>query len=151
MINLAPVNYRIPDDLQPYLYDLTFKMYFKPDEMPEYYDGTAMIHFTCVKSTSKLVLHARELEISNSTLSLTSESDSAFTTMTNFPWTYDPITHLLTVDLKTQTFKPNLNYTFSVSFKGFTTDDRIGFYRTAYLDAQNQKRFLIYKTLFFRS
>jgi hypothetical protein len=120
---------------------LTLKPYFKATEMPDYFDGTVKISFTCKTDTYKLVLHSKWLDIDNSTLRLSSDTDSNFDTISDMKWTYDSITHFVTFNLPDQVFRANNNYTFSASFKGYTKDDGLGFFRTSYLDSENTRKF----------
>jgi aminopeptidase N len=101
------------------------------------------ISFTCLVDTYKLALHSRLLDINNSSLQLTSLTDSAFAPMSNFKYMYDSITHILTVDLGNQMFRANNNYTFSASFRGYTRDDNMGFFRSSYFDSNGNRRWLI--------
>ena len=90
----------------------------------------------------------KNLDIKNGTLKMTSSTDGSFQEIQNFPWSYDNETSFLTVDFDTlgngmrRTFKANNNYSFHAEFKGYTTDDLLGFYRTSYKDNENQTRFV---------
>lgn len=134
------VEYRLPTDLSPYLYDLTIQPYFKPTQMPETYDASIKIHFTCLNDTNKLVLHMnnQDLTINNSTLSLSSSTDASFTSLNNFQWSYDNITNFFKVILTGgRMFRANNNYTFTASFGGKIQANNVGFYRTSYLYTEN--------------
>lgn len=137
----------MPSDLQPFYYDLTLKPFFKVTTTPENYTADINIHFTCVSNTNRLVLHMKDLDIFNSSLKLTSTSDSLFTDLVNFPWTYDNVTHFFVVQLQGQTFKASKNYTFSASFRGYTKNDDLGFYRSSYTDNNNQKSLSSFKEI----
>jgi hypothetical protein len=107
--------------------------------MPLVYDSTIDIDFACEKQTNKLVMHMKALELDNSTLSLSSSNDTEFGTRRTFPWTYDPVTHFITFEFD-KPFRAGFNYTFSVAFRGRTDEDEAGFYRSYYLDDDNNKR-----------
>lgn len=87
------------------------------------------------------MLHAKDLDINDASLKLISLTDSSFTPMTNFKWTYDSITHIITVNLGDQMFKQGADYEFSAEYRGYHRDDNLGFYRTSYLDANNNRRY----------
>lgn len=88
------------------------------------------------------------LQLDNSTLNLRSSTDASFMQMDNFVWKYEQITSFFIVELTNQMFKSNNNYTFSVSFQGSIKDNLVGFYRSSYLDSDNNRRFEKLKTIF---
>jgi hypothetical protein len=98
----------------------------------------------CVENTDKFVVHMKNLDITNNTLKIESNSDASFLTINNFSWSYDNETSFLTFDMSSvtpkRTFLANNNYSFYAEFKGYTTDDQLGFYRTSYKDDSNQTR-----------
>lgn len=129
------IDYRLPSDLSPNRYELTIQPYFKPTEMPEIYKASMIIEFTCLHDTDKLVLHMNNdnLKLDNSSLRLSSPTDSSFVVMENFKWTYDSVRTFFTAHLTgTQRFRPGQNYTFEVSFEGKVLNDLVGFYRDSY-------------------
>jgi aminopeptidase 2 len=129
------VNHRLPDALYPTRYDIVIKPYFRVTERPENYDGSVSITFRASRDTNKLVLHARQLEIVNTTLQLSSTTDTQFAAWNGFSWTYDSVTSLLTVDLgNTRTFRSGFLYVFKTDFKGKSLSDNLGIYRTSYMD-----------------
>lgn len=82
----------------------------------------------------------RDLDLHNSTLKLTSTTDKNFDKMQNFNWKYEKATHFFIAEFQSQIFRENNNYTFSVSFTGYTKEDNIGFYRASYHDSNNTKK-----------
>lgn len=84
----------------------------------------------------------KDLELNNSTLKLSSNTDNNFNTQINFNWSYDNETQFFETTIE-QIFKKNNNYLFSVEFKGFLKDDNIGFYRSSYTDDNGDKRWLL--------
>ena len=130
------VNYRLPKHLMPIHYDFTMQPYFNVTQKPEYYDATIRIHFKCVNSTNKFVIHKKDIDINSTTLRITSLKDSVnFPTMTNFAYTYDNETSFLTVDLDEEhQFVAGEEYTFETEFRAYTKNDNVGFYRTSYTD-----------------
>lgn len=88
----------------------------------------------------------KNLDIENDTLKLTSSTDGSFQTIDNLSWEYDAETSFLTIDLEPPIrFLANNVYSFYAKFKGYTTDDLLGFYRTSYKDNANQTKYLILK------
>ena len=133
------IDYRLSGDLYPILYELTIQPYFKTDKMPEFYNAVISIDFRCLRATNKLVMHMRNLVLKNSTLKITSSTDEQFSSKLNFPWTYDPVTDFFTAEFSQQ-FKVDYSYTFSVEFKGFINNDETGFYRSSYVDSNENKK-----------
>ena len=125
----------------PSLYELTIQPFFKPDKMPEFYNGKVLIHFTCKKDTNTLVLHMKDLELDKATLSLESSTDKDFKKKSSFDYQYDNVTHFFTAKFD-QPFRTYNKYTFGVEFKGFTKDDELGFYRSYYFDENKNKKWL---------
>lgn len=127
------VTWRLPGDLYPYHYNINIKPYFRVTERPESYDGSVDIMFMCLSNTNKLVFHSAGLTLINSTMSLSSTSDSQFQQPSVLPWSYDPVNSQVTMELSGgQMFRAGFNYTFSVSFTGIPSGNNLGFYRTTY-------------------
>lgn len=133
----------MPKDLTPTLYEMTLKPYFKVETMPEYYDTTLDLHFTCVSQTNKLVLHMKNLQINNSSLKITSSTDSQFKEVKEFPWSHDVEADFFIAEFPTNPFRPGNSYTFSIEFRGFLLSDERGFYRTYYNDSNGNQRWAI--------
>lgn len=131
---VTKIDYRLPTDLVPDHYDLWVKFQFEEtfnnNSFP--YDGEVKIDISCVKDTSKLVLHVRNLMIDNSSLSLTSTDDLSFGELKAFAWYNDFTRHFFVADLP-KSFKAGSSYQFSVKFVGYLTDDNRGFYRSSYM------------------
>lgn len=128
----------------PFYYQIKFQTFFSPEQKPEFYNGDIKINFTCKNDTNRLVLHLKDIELFNETLRLESSTDSSFIQLENFKWVHDTESSFFIAELDSnQGFKSNNNYTFSVSFRGFTRDDNLGFFRSSYLDANNNRRLYI--------
>jgi aminopeptidase N len=146
--NVAPVtklDYRLPTDLVPYLYDVKSEFQFVNVNniykgFP--YNGETTISFTCAKPTSSLVFHINRLDIDNSSLKLTSLTDGSFTTLTAFNW-YNDYTRQFFIANLTQSFKAGHNYTVSMKYFGYLTDDNAGFYRSSYINEKNDTVWLM--------
>jgi aminopeptidase N len=82
------------------------------------------------------------LLINNSTLKVTSLTDTSFTETVGFTWRNDFERQFFVASLS-QTFKANNNYTVFVQFTGYLTDDNAGFYRSSYLDNNQKRRWLL--------
>lgn len=138
-----PLVYRLPGDMSPSLYELIVKPYYKAEDEPSKFDGKIKIHFTCVRNTNKLILHMKNIDLVNSSLVLSSSTDSSLTTpLTAFPWTFNKVTELLTFEFGpsggSTFFKQSNDYTLSVDYVGYLQADNVGFYKTSYTNSQSQ-------------
>jgi aminopeptidase N len=127
------LDYRLPNNLLPYKYDLKFKVQFDVEFENSFpYDGEMMMHFTCVKDTKDLIFHINKILVDNSTLVLESLTDSSYNLINGFSWKNDYERQFFVANLA-QSFKANNNYTLSMKFTGYLASDNVGFYRSSYL------------------
>ena len=54
------IDYRLPTNLKPYLYDLTIQPYFNVTSSPQFYLGQETIYFKCVRSFAQFKIHMLE-------------------------------------------------------------------------------------------
>ena len=137
------LNYRLPTDLLPYHYDVLSTFQFINlinNGFP--YDGETEIHFSCKRTTSSLIFHINKLEIENSSLSLKSLTDSSFSELKAFNWYNDFTRHFFIANL-TQLLRAGHNYTISMKYVGYLTDDNAGFYRSSYIDENGNIKWLM--------
>ena len=140
---VAKINYRLPTDLLPFHYHVISSFQFTDvvnNGFP--YNGEVTILFKCVRTTSNLVLHINKLDVDNSSLSLKSLTDSSFTEMKAFNW-YNDYTRQFFIANLTQQLRAGQNYSLSMTYVGYLTDDNAGFYRSSYTDDNNQKKWLM--------
>lgn len=139
------INWRIPTALQPYRYEITIQPYFRVNEAPTNFSGTAKIWFQAIENTDKLIFHAMFLDINNSTLSIEAVNDPSFSPLNNFRWSYDDVTSQVTVNLAeySRTFSSGLNYSLYVDYIGYTTHDLVGFYRSSYTNDNGETHWLV--------
>jgi len=136
--------YRLPNSLVPILYDFLIQPNFTSITKPENFYATIRIDFKCIHQTNKLILNMKDLILNSSTLSVTSRTDSTFTTLKNFNYSHDHQSELFTAVFKEQySFKPNNVYSFYVEFKGIIRDDNKGLYRSSYFEGENIKWLLV--------
>jgi hypothetical protein len=135
-----PLNYRLPTNLSPYLYEVTIQPYLKLTEEPSYYLGRVRIHFTCVSNTNQLVFHLKNIQVYDSSLLLTSSSDLTIGQVKEFAWTKDErrdffVANFNSTSSQTTYFKAGNNYSVEMQFKGFLQNDNVGFYKASYPDS----------------
>ena len=141
--SIEKIDYRLPKNLVPYHYNSLVKPQFVNLVNNGYtYEGEVTISFRCIEDTNRLIFHINKLLIVNSTLKVTSLTDTPFTDIVGFSWTNDFERQFFVANLA-QTFKANNNYTVFVQFTGYLTDDNAGFYRSSYLDNNQQRRWLL--------
>jgi hypothetical protein len=134
------IDYRLPKDLVPFHYDLLIKTQFDNIVNDSFaYDGEVTIHVQCVKDTSNLIFHINKLIIDNATLSVKSPTDQTFGEIKGFSWRNDYERQFFVANL-TKQLKAGQNYTIFVKYIGYLTDDNAGFYRSSYLDNNQQRR-----------
>ena len=140
---IQKIDYRLPKNLVPFNYDLFFKVQFENIINNSFeYTGDVTISFSCLEDTNDLVFHINKLEINNATVSVKSITDATFNEVKGFSWKNDFERQFFVASLN-QKFKANHNYTVFVQFTGYLTDDNAGFYRSSYLDDNNQRRWLL--------
>lgn len=133
------INYRIPKNLKPFNYDLFIQPFFKTTTMPEFFNASVRIDFTCVNDTTELILNMKNLELNNETMFIESLTDSNFTLEKNLIFSYSNHSQLFYAKLN-QYFKQGHNYSFYVEFMGVIKEDNIGLYRSSYYDANFEKK-----------
>ena len=137
------LNLRLPTDLLPIHYHVISSFQFIDVVNNAFsYDGEVTISIKCVRTTSSLVLHINKLDVDNSSLSLKSLTDSSFTELRAFYWYNDYAREFFIANL-TQQLKAGQNYSLSMKYVGYLTDDNAGFYRSSYIDDNSQKKWLM--------
>ena len=134
------INYRLPKNLKPIHYDLFFQPFFKSTSMPEYFNSSVRIDFTCIHDTSELILNMKNLELYNQTLFIESLTDPDFLFEKDLVYAYSSHSQLFYAKLN-QYFKRGHNYSFYAEFKGFIKDDNIGLYKSSYYDSNFDKKY----------
>jgi len=140
----SKLNYRLPRALLPLNYNLLFKTELNGPENQKFfpYYGEINILITCIETTSSLVLHIDDLGIDNSSLLIKSLTDSSFKELKAFNWFNDFKRQFFVANL-TQELKSGQNYSLYMKFVGYLKDDNIGFYRSSYLDSNNNRKWLL--------
>jgi hypothetical protein len=131
-----PINYRLPKNLSPYLYDLRLKPYIGPQEVYKNksftFEGTQIIHFTCMEPTKQIVFNSLDLNLNAGSLSLVSETDRNGIKVAK-SIKYDLVRQFAIVEMN-QECKKNSNYTLRVEYTGVILEVLYGFYRSSYKD-----------------
>jgi aminopeptidase 2 len=133
-----PINYRLPTNLSPYLYELSLKPYVGPKEIygdkAFTFEGFQKIHFTCKTPTNRIVLNSLELDLNSESLSLNSETDqSGIRVLKRIE--YDQVRQFAMFDMSRDCQK-GANYTLSIRYTGKILDVLYGFYKSSYKDSK---------------
>ena len=140
---MEKIDYRLPNNLLPYKYDLKFKVQFDMEFENSFpYEGEMIMNFTCVKDTNDLIFHIHKISIYNSTLAVQSLTDSSFNPVHAFTWKNDYERQFFVANLA-QSFKANNNYTLSMKFTGYLASDNVGFYRSSYINDKGNEVWLL--------
>jgi hypothetical protein len=144
MIEDEYINYRLPSDLKPILYEITIKPYVGEyyNEKSFTFEGYINISFICLNETNKIILHAKNLfilstklfEINNSYFNGISYNEIFI----NDDIFYDDIREFAIITLNKDCVKGN-NYILSINYTGIISDSLAGFYRSSYLDSNKKK------------
>jgi len=131
--------YRLPTDIIPNSYELRIKAYVGDESI---YGGKSFtqesstkINFTCANLTTKVLLHAHDLNITS--ISVSSEFDKDNGVDGN--WTYDEVTQFLGVNLKKEC-QVSTDYAIEIYYTGSINEDLDGFYKSTYVDLSGKKR-----------
>lgn len=137
---LAIIDYRLPKNLKPNLYDLKIKPYIGsnreawPAEKDFTFDGSVEIFFTCIEPTRRIVFHADHIQIVSIFLRSFSSDHQPFDDL------HEPLSHEID---EVRTFAivqmnhecvEHFNYSLSINYTGSINEELEGFYRSSYLD-----------------
>ncbi|XP_015930152.1 thyrotropin-releasing hormone-degrading ectoenzyme [Parasteatoda tepidariorum] len=119
----------LPDHLIPLHYNLTLQLF-----MPPTYNfttkGNTQILFECMKKTKLIILHSRDLNISQINLSSIDDSKEK-----NSTYKIDPSSvpqKQLMLALLDKPLEPKTKYLLDISFTGTINNNSVGLYRSSY-------------------
>lgn len=130
--SIEDVKFRLPNNTKPLSYDITIST--KIDEDNFGFAGKVKIDLHVLETSSKIILHARQLTIKSINLTMT----SGFSIELN-SFTYDVTTEFLTIPTKIQLLK-NANYSLIIDYVGELRADQFGFYRSSYVNSRGDKK-----------
>eukprot|EP00095_Tigriopus_kingsejongensis_P003214 snap_masked-scaffold699_size109694-processed-gene-0.3 protein:Tk03214 transcript:snap_masked-scaffold699_size109694-processed-gene-0.3-mRNA-1 annotation:"GE21157" len=117
----AAPGHRLPDDVKP----LEYAVWLEPNLQAGTFSGRVDIRLSVVRSTARIVLHARELSIQ--TLRLSRDQGRVTVAQT---WRLLPEQEWLQIDLAEAVTVP-ADLTLGIEYEGVLNDQLRGFYRTA--------------------
>ena len=132
---------RLPSDVLPTHYDIKLTPdIYGPDPTLFRFEGRVNIHLNCTIGTDVIVLHAKQLDVDNSSsgivLSPLSMSDGPAPAVRDYEWDSDR--EFLKVRLGGM-LRSSRQYLLQISYSGALGDDMNGFYRSSYADGNVTK------------
>lgn len=134
--NLADL--RLPTIIQPSNYNLNLRVFFRPYETQDYFNGTVIIDFKLTNASKRIVLHCdSRLEVLN-TVQITALSNNQVTNVRRDQQTY-AANQLYVIALDSEL--PVGSYKLKMDYNGNYGPESniIGFYRTQYTEDGVQK------------
>ncbi|XP_052749082.1 aminopeptidase N-like [Galleria mellonella] len=130
--------YLLPGDIRPTHYDVKVVYDIDPTTNFSFY-GLVDIAITAVKSTSKIVLHAQDLVISNGGIRIIGQTDELRVTASKLNDTYN----LFTIELDRE-LRRNQSYLLTIPFSGNLKPGLNGVYISSYVSKETKiKEYLI--------
>ena len=128
----------MPKNIDPFLYELQIRPFIGETKLygneSFTFRGQVSISFTTREFTNKIVLHSKNLEIKNYSISIANESISITQIYK------DEKTDFLT--FSTDLFlESGMNYTLKIEFNGIISNKLYGFYKSSYLNKAENKTY----------
>ena len=99
---------------------------------------------TCVEATDTIVLHSNSLNIDTNSVVVANSGENVIPVGSV---SFDPKKELMHVK-STENFKPGDEYVLTIPFMGNITDNLVGYYKSSYVDKENnQTRCVIIKLI----
>jgi aminopeptidase 2 len=127
----AGEEYRLPKTVKPEFYQITLT----PDFDGFNFTGTVDITTTAISDTKNISLHYDSITVNNVTVT---GSDGADIFVSH---NYTEDTDIFTITLSTE-LKIGENYTIHIDYTGILHDDMAGFYRSSYITADGEQRYI---------
>lgn len=130
------VNYRLPNNIKPFLYDITLKVNMESpshvNHSPFTFDGLINIHFTCLEPTKNIILHQKDLNIN-----LFNLTQNLVLIKTEENIEYDSTRDFMKIIMNQPCIKA-LNYSLQISYSANLSESLSGFYLSSYIDQYEQ-------------
>lgn len=135
------LNFRLPKNLKPTLYDITLKPYIgRNDAWSETkdftFEGAVNMSFICNEPTNKIVFHSIELEIDTNSLVIESSVDTTITISQTLEFDYRR--NFVIVTMNRLCLEGQL-YSLKLKYMGVLLTSLYGFYRSSYLDTNGKQ------------
>ncbi|XP_001944764.2 aminopeptidase N [Acyrthosiphon pisum] len=124
--------FKLPTNFKPVSYRLDVTTYLDDKFM---FEGVVDIQMTCVEATDTIVLHSNSLNIDTKSVVVANGGENVIPVSSV---SFDPKKELMHVK-STVNFKPGDEYVLTIPFTGNITDDLVGYYRSSYVDKENNQ------------
>ena len=134
------ISYRLPQDIEPTLYDLQIQPFIGPKEVygdrAFTFDGVMKMHLVCKNPTDKIVFHSEKQRINEDELKLTS-SDDPNPLGFDKKLKYDEVREYVVLSLNRNCVK-DAKYELTIVYEGQILSELYGFYRSSYKDESDK-------------
>ncbi|CAG2059814.1 unnamed protein product, partial [Timema podura] len=120
-------NYRLPNHIVPYHYNVVLKPNLDDDTFQ--FIGRVEISFNVTETTDRVQLHADDLEIDEDTIAV--EALTLWGEFDNHTVTQDSLRHIYDIKFS-DSFRVGHRYRLHLNYKGYHREDMAGFYRSYY-------------------
>lgn len=127
--------YRLPNNTRPALYDVHLRTWIHEGNFA--FDGRVEIFIIALETSSNIVLHQRQLNITSFELRDLSNGDILPASVS-----YDPIREFLVFDVITDGLEAGNRYLLQINYTGTLRSDEAGFYRSSYLNDNGERIWL---------
>lgn len=122
-------DYLLPGNVVPSLYELVLE----PDFDTDTFNGSVRISVTIVSTTNTIILHANQLDIDESSISLLDESGAVASAVSETSYSGDD-RHFYSIVFEDD-LEEGRSYELNIaSFTGILNEDNAGFYLAVYTD-----------------
>lgn len=137
-VGATEMNFRLPNATRPESYDLTVRT--RVDEEDFSFNGDIKINIVAIESTTSITLHQKQTTVDE----IQFESNGNSIPVDRY--SYNRKLQFLTVSVVEPLIVGN-NYTLRIKYHGILREDYLGFYRTSYLN-DNENRIWLATTQF---
>lgn len=134
--DISSIDYRLPNTTHPIAYDLS--LFTRIDLLDFNFNGYVKISIAVDIPTNEIVLHAKQLNISN--VQLVRYSGGVPLPIALLPHKHDKRTEFLTIPTNSVTLNAGDQLLLEISYNGTLRDTNNGFYRSSYLDETGVRR-----------
>lgn len=130
----ADINYRLPNNTEPIHYDI--ELTTNVHNGTKNFTGKVQISLTVTEDTRTIVMHARQLDGFQASIT----NGSGFEYALEHSYEKDREFLQLTPQLESLNFNKGTNWTLSITYKGVLRTDGAGFHILSYTDANNKQQ-----------
>lgn len=127
--------YRLPNNTRPALYEVHLRTWIHAENFT--FDGRVEIFIIALETSSNIVLHHRQLNITSFELRDLSDGEILPASMS-----YDPVREFLAFNVITDGLEAGNRYLLQINFTGTLRSDEAGFYRSSYLNDDGDRIWL---------